>query len=322
MKAKSRDVYPGIGLAVAYNAPLHRGKQERSRTGCQPVPPIFVAVLALAAGAIGLVCPSRTQAQSDIPREETWVTDGPVHAIARTTDTVYIGGDFSYMGPYTGCGVPIDTATGQTLTPFPKVNGSVRTSAPDGAGGWYIGGGFTKVGGVARNCIAHILSDGSVDSAWDANANDQVYTIAVSDSTVFAGGGFTTIGGQTRNYIAALDAATGAATDWNPNANSSVISIAVSGSTVFAGGYFTNIGEETRNYVAALDAATGAATEWNPNASGGDPYTRVQALTVSGSTVYVGGNFTTIGGEMRPYFAQFDFEQVSSGVEGSRWRFY
>jgi hypothetical protein len=27
---------------------------------------------------------------------------------------------------------------------------------------------------------------------------------------------------------------------------------------------------------------------------------------VSGSTVYVGGDFTTIGGESRPYFAQFD----------------
>ena len=84
--------------------------------------------------------------------------------------------------------------------------------------------------------------------------------------------------------------------------------LAVSGSTVYAGGEFTSIGGQTRNYIAALDAGTGAATDWNPNASGGIFQPLVLALAVSGSTVYAGGSFTSIGGDInRTYFAQFDF---------------
>jgi hypothetical protein len=52
--------------------------------------------------------------------------------------------------------------------------------------------------------------------------------------------------------------------------------------------------------IAALDSA-GNATAWNPNANGG-----VTALAVSGTTVYVGGAFTTIGGQTRSRIAALD----------------
>jgi hypothetical protein len=80
-----------------------------------------------------------------------------------------------------------------------------------------------------RNRIAHILSDYSVDTSWNPNANGIVYALAVSGATVYAGGDFTSIGGLTRNYIAALDATSGNATSWNPNANNKVYALAVSG---------------------------------------------------------------------------------------------
>ena len=66
----------------------------------------LVVLLALAAGAVGALGPSRAQAQSSIPREDTWIPDGWVEAIARTADAVYIGGAFTYVGPYGGIGVP------------------------------------------------------------------------------------------------------------------------------------------------------------------------------------------------------------------------
>ena len=51
----------------------------------------------------------RARAQSSTPREETWVTNGTVNAIVQTSDTLYIGGSFTYVGPVTGNGVPRST---------------------------------------------------------------------------------------------------------------------------------------------------------------------------------------------------------------------
>jgi len=264
-----------------------------------------LVALVFAAGILATaLSPGRAQAQSSIPREETWVTDGGVYAIAPTADTVYIGGKFTYVGPYTGCGVSLDISKGRVQSPFPKVNGCVWACASDGAGGWYIGGEFTRVGNLGRNGIAHILSDGSVDPAWNPNAggiNPVVNALAVSASTVYVAGGFWSIGGQARYGVAALDAATGNATAWNPNSNGIVLAIAVSGSVVYAGGWFTAIGGQSRNFIAALDTGTGNATTWNPNSNAG-----VFALSLFDSTVYVGGEFTSIGGQYRYYIAALD----------------
>ena len=246
----------------------------------------------------------------DAPDENTWVTNGPIYATAVGGDgTVYLGGSFTYVGPYTGGGVVLSKETGQVQTSFPKVDGEIYAVAADGEGGWYVGGYFTKVGGIARNNLAHILADGTVDSSWNPNPNSYVSALAVSGSTVYVGGHFTSIGGQERNYIAALDATTGQATSWNPNANNRVSALAVSGSTVYAGGWFTSIGGQGRNRIAALDATTGQATSWNPNANN-----VVYTLAVSGSTVYAGGDFTSIGGANRPYFAAFRGETTPPSV--------
>ena len=236
---------------------------------------------------------SSAPAQSSTPNPDAWVTNGIVRAIAQSGDTTYIGGDFTYVGPNTGQGVPLTASTGQPVPTYPKVLGDVNVSIPDGFGGWYIGGNFTQVGTMPRNRIAHILSNGTVDAAWNPNANNLVLALAVSDTTVYAGGNFTSIGGQARMYVAALDSTTGNATAWNPGADGSVLALAVSGTTVYAGGGFTSIGGQTRNRIAALDTTLNInnATAWNPNANG-----MIYALAVSGTTVYAGGAFTSING--------------------------
>lgn len=56
-----------------------------------------------------------------------------------------------------------------------------------------------------------------------------------------------------------------------------------------------------RNRIAALDTTTGSATGWNPNSDDD-----VEALVVSGETVYAGGRFSNIGGQGRNSIAALD----------------
>ena len=107
----------------------------------------ILGTMMLALGAAVLGAPSAF-AQSSTPNPGAWVTNGIVRAIAQSGDTTYIGGDFTYVGPNTGSGVPFDAATGQPVAPYAKVFGTVRASVPDGSGGWYIGGEFT----TGTNC--------------------------------------------------------------------------------------------------------------------------------------------------------------------------
>jgi hypothetical protein len=144
----------------------------------------------------------------DTPNSNTWVTDGAVYAIANMGPILYIGGGFTRIGPNTGYGASLSASTGRPMLPYSKVNGTVMVSVPDGSGGWYLGGYFTQVGDVARNNIAHILSNGTLDASWNPNADYSVWTLAVSGGTVYVGGDFSSIGGETRNYIAAIDAST------------------------------------------------------------------------------------------------------------------
>ncbi|MEI7939658.1 MAG: MBG domain-containing protein [Verrucomicrobiota bacterium] len=238
-----------------------------------------------------------------LPRETTWVANGAVNAVVRTADRIYLAGNFTYVGPNTGFGVPLDPATQLPAAVFPKLNGGVTACVPDGSGGYYVAGYFTQAGSFPRNGMAHIKSDGTVDAAWNPNPNYTVRALAVSGdgTTIYAGGQFTQIGGAGRSNLAALDAATGAATAWNPNPDSMVVSLAVVGTTVYVGGNFGTIGGASRNRFAALEATTGAATAWNPAANNS-----VDAMAVVGTTVYAAGWFTSIGGQARSHLAAID----------------
>ncbi|MDD5772837.1 MAG: Ig-like domain-containing protein, partial [bacterium] len=142
-----------------------------------------------------------------------------------------------------------------------NANNYVYSLAVQSDGKILAGGGFTTIGGKARNRIARLNSDGSADTTFDAGAVDiEVSSLAVqSDGKILAGGGFTTIGGQARNYIARLNSDGIADTTFNAGANNYVNSLAVqSDGKILAGGYFTTIGGQARNYIARL-TNTGAA---------------------------------------------------------------
>jgi trimeric autotransporter adhesin len=99
-------------------------------------------------------------------QQNLWATNGTVRTVVRNGNTIYLGGSFSKVGPNTGGGAGLNISSDTTDGTFPAVTGEVKAVVSDGNGGWYIGGDFTAVGGVARSRIAHIKPDKSLDLTW------------------------------------------------------------------------------------------------------------------------------------------------------------
>ncbi len=103
-----------------------------------------------------------------------------------------------------------------------------------------------------------------------------------------------------------------------PDANGSVFAVVSSGTTVFVGGSFTTIGGISRNGLAAINGSTGAVLSWNPNPDrdGGGAMVRSLAFSSDGNSLFVGGLFSTIGGQTRHHIAKID---ITTGNADASW---
>lgn len=182
--------------------------------------------------------------------------------------------------------------------------GSVDTIAVQSDGKILIGGSFTSVGGTARNRIARVNSDGSLDTTFNPNANDEVYSLFVrSDGTIIVGGAFSSIAGRTRNGVARLFSNGSADTGFNPNANSSVRAVSVqSDGTYVLAGEFETIDGHARNRIARWNTSNTIDSNFNPDANDG-----IWALaTQPDGRILIGGFFTTISGQARSRVARLE----------------
>jgi hypothetical protein len=252
-------------------------------------------------------------ASAQVLRDDLWVTNGGVYASTVVGNTLYLGGDFSRVGPATGGLMPLHATSGNPLQAPLDVDGTIKAIVSDGAGGWYVGGLFRHINGSARNSLARISATGAV-RPWNPGVNGTVNALLLSGGKVHLGGQFSQVGGQGRNNLAAVDTTTGAVVvGWNPNANSSVNAMGLGAGLVYVGGGFTTVAGVSRLHVAALDATTGAASNWQPNPDG-DVYALAVLYDVLNLTthVYMGGSFGLVFGFPRANFAQVDATPTSA----------
>lgn len=169
----------------------------------------------------------------------------------------------------------------------PGLDGEVNAIAIDASGNLYVGGSFTETAsGAPVNYIAKW--NGSSWVPLGSGMNASVKTIVVSGTNVYAGGFFTEAGG-----VSAVGVARWNGTSWSALGDISGIinSLAVSGSTVYAGGLI-NLG----------DGVAYGVARWNGSAWAGigevESGLSVETLTLSGTTLYAGGGFSSMNGTL------------------------
>lgn len=152
--------------------------------------------------------------------------------------------------------VNTDGSLDTSFNPAPNGTGSVSTIAIQSDNKILIGGTFTTVVGTARNRIARLNSDGSLDTGFNPNMNTTVASIKLaSDGSIWVGGLFTTIGLVSASYFARLSSAGVLDTNFAPVFTAGVtprtIDIAVrSNDQVLHVGQFTAVNGVTRTRIA------------------------------------------------------------------------
>ena len=267
---------------------------------------LLIAAAAAPAGA-------RAAEPSTVRSPLTLTAGSEIATVAVDGTTAYIGGSFRHVGPLTGGFAQVSgDGEGALARQWPVVDGLVLAVAADGDGGFYIGGTFRSVGGVARERLAHLRADGTVDPAWNPGVDNVPQALTVFGGRVWVGGVFTEIGGQPRTNLAALDAETGepSATVATGGADGVVTSFAQRPGSVqvggqearlFAGGTFSSIDGVQRRKLAAFDAAGEPVDDFTDAQGGFNGDVLALATENAGSAaapshrLYVGGSFSLWG---------------------------
>jgi uncharacterized delta-60 repeat protein len=169
-----------------------------------------------------------------------------------------------------------------------------------------VGGPFTYICGQTRNHIARLNADGTLDMAFNPNADSGIGAIAVlPDGRLVVAGSFTKIGGQTRHDVARLNTdGTLDMTFVDPEATGGNVSTLVvqPDGKILVGGFFTMIGGQTQCCIARLSANGTLDATFSANP---DNYVDALALQVDGKVV-IGGYFNYVSGQPRKYLARLN----------------
>ena len=196
-----------------------------------------------------------------------------------------------------------------------SLNDAVYALAVNGSA-VYIGGRFTNIvdQGTMLTAADYIAKwDGTHwsalghNGAGDGALNSIVGSLAISGNNLYVGGGFTNVNNKgtllpAADYVARWDgtnwSALGSGAGGNGSINGFVTTLAATGNNVYAGGEFTNVNNSGTVLTAADYVARWNGSNWSAlgsnGAGNGSLNLYVNSLAVSGTAVYVGGQFDNV----------------------------
>lgn len=237
---------------------------------------------------------------------------GTPYTLAIGAGRLYLGGSFTTVNGRRQANLAaFNLATG-VLDPRwkPVADGRVHNVTAVG-GRVFLGGAFRAVNGDqgAARLAAVDGGSGALDRRFRPTVTAEVNDIAVDGTGVYAA-----TGGQGGRAVAlGLDGRN----RWQRVFDGDTTAITIVGGILYVGGHFDRVCLTTRNgphgscldgsvprvKLAAITAA-GRLTAWNPQANGVIGVRVLATDPVSGA-LDAGGDFTTIGGQVRPRFARF-----------------
>lgn len=170
----------------------------------------------------------------------------------------------------------------------------------------YVGGSFQSVLTSQPSGVgAYDLNSGARDPDFPLVNGRALAVLPDNEGGWFIGGGFAGVGSIALQNLAHVRADKTVDSSWTPNPDGYVFTLALSANVLYVGGGFSTIGSQRRGGIAAIDVTNGQVTGWNPNRTP-DEFPQVNCVAVSGQTVYVGGGFSSMGGQPRRNLAALD----------------
>ena len=253
----------------------------------------------------------------------TPVMNGDVLALAlQPNGQILAGGNFTFVNGTPDNGIARLNTDG-SLDSAGFLNNGLYSGATGGAvqavvcqtdGRAIIGGAFNNVDGTARNRIARLMTDGSLDTSFNSpgGASAPVYALAETfvngAREIYVGGAFNTIsggaspnlarlnGGSTNSVGGSLD--TSFATGSGPNGAVYAIAVYPANSPfagkLLVGGAFASINGFALGHVARMNGDGSVDTNFDLNLGANDT---VRAIAIqSDGGILIGGDFTNVNG--------------------------
>ena len=236
------------------------------------------------------------QAQTELP--PVYSVDGPVYAMESNGDTLIVGGRFTHVGKYTGGGALFTTTSDEPILTFPKINGNITASCPDGNGGFYVYGSYyreSEMASQAKARIEHILTDNTFEAGFSLDVSAfGVTKMLFNNGLLYVGGwNITQIASQTATSLNVINVTTRQLQTWVPpilrtNSMPVISNFMIARGTLYIVGDFTSVGGQPRSNAAAIAIGSGLVRPWNPSSTLNGGYSD---LLRYGSNIVIGGGF-------------------------------